>query len=80
MEKSTKIMETVKINSDSIFQYKNPEWVFQFNNDEPLVLSQAKEPSTKQFTMVVGNTSTSNIVFSDGKGNEFKIFAREQTK
>jgi len=26
----------------------------------------------------IGDTSTSNIVFSDGNGNTFKIFAREK--
>lgn len=64
--------------SDSKLEYKKLEWVCQFNNDEPVVLIQAKELGVKQFTMVLDNTSTSKIIFSDGKGNEFKIFAREQ--
>ena len=58
---------------------ENVEWVFQFNDDEPTFLA---EPSpyggAKELTFTISNTTHSNIVFRDNKGNEFKIFAREK--
>jgi len=58
---------------------ENVEWVFQFNDDEPIFLA---EPSpyggAKEVTFTISNTTHSNIVFRDNKGNEFKIFAREK--
>jgi hypothetical protein len=58
---------------------ENVEWAFQFNNDEPIFFA---EPSVyggaKEVTFTIGNTTHSNIVFRDNKGNEFKIFARER--
>jgi hypothetical protein len=58
---------------------ENVEWVFQFNDDEPIFFA---EPSpyggAKEVTFTIGNTAHSNIVFRDNKGNEFKIFAREK--
>ena len=58
---------------------ENVEWVFQFNDDEPTFLA---EPSpyggAKEVTFTISNTTHSNIVFRDNKGNEFKIFAREK--
>ena len=58
---------------------ENVEWAFQFNNDEPIFFA---EPSpyggAKEVTFTIGNTTHSNIVFRDNKGNEFKIFARER--
>ena len=58
---------------------ENVEWVFQFNDDEPIFFA---EPSpyegAKEVTFTIGNTTHSNLVFRDGKSNEFKIFAREK--
>jgi len=58
---------------------ENVEWVFQFNDDEPVFFA---EPSPyegpKAVTFTISNTIHSNIVFRDNKGNEFKIFAREK--
>jgi hypothetical protein len=69
-------LETVTIVNDKI---ENVEWAFQFNNDEPIFFA---EPSpyggAKEVTFTIGNTTHSNIVFRDNKGNEFKIFARER--
>ena len=57
---------------------KNVEWVFQFNDDNPTVISKPCG-GEKELIIKLNNTSHSNIVFFDGKGNTFKIFAREQT-
>jgi hypothetical protein len=59
--------------------FKNVEWAFQFNNDEPIKFAEPDEFNTdKGLTFTLGNRGDSNIVFTDGKGNEFKLFARER--
>ena len=76
MSNNKKNLGTVTIVTHKI---ENVEWVFQFNDDEPIFLA---EPSpyggAKEVTFTIGNTTHSNIVFRDNKGNEFKIFAREK--
>ena len=61
-----------------IATYDNVEWVFQFNNDNPIPISKPIG-GEKELIIKLNNTSYSNLVFDDGKGNTFKIFAREQT-
>ena len=61
-----------------IATYDNVEWVFQFNDNSPIALARPTD-GTKELNLTIGNRSDSNIVFFDGKGNTFKIFAREQT-
>ncbi len=60
-----------------IATYDNVEWVFQFNDDNPILISQPIG-GEKELIIKLDNTSYSNIVFSDGNGNTFKIFAREK--
>lgn len=59
------------IATDSPTTFINVEWVFQFNDDEPSSVGEVKE-------LTIRDTNNSNIVFTDGKGNQFKIFAREK--
>jgi hypothetical protein len=59
--------------------YDNVEWVYQFNNDNPIPISKPIG-GKKELIIKLNNKSYSNIVFDDGKGNTFKIFAREETK
>ena len=76
MSNNEQNLGTVTIVNNKI---ENVEWAFQFNNDEPIFFA---EPSpyggAKEVTFTIGNTTHSNIVFRDNKGNEFKIFARER--
>ena len=60
-----------------IITYDNVEWVYQFNNDNPILISKPIG-GEKELIIKLNNKSYSNIVFDDGKGNTFKIFAREQ--
>ena len=60
-----------------IATYDNVEWVFQFNDDNPIALARPTD-GTKELNLTIGNRSDSNMVFFDGKGNTFKIFAREK--
>jgi hypothetical protein len=66
--------EQVKIENP---EFKNVEWAFQFNEDEPVLLATPKK-GTKTLSIYISNKKSSNIIFKDAKGNEFKIFAREQ--
>ncbi len=63
----------------SIEIYETVEWVFQFNEDKPVILA-TDTTGSKELNVTFGNRSDSNIVFNDGKGNTFKIFAREAEK
>jgi len=58
-------------------QFENVEWVFQFDDDEPILLAKPLD-DTKEFVIKIGNNNQSNIWFYDGKGKTFKIFAREK--
>jgi hypothetical protein len=57
--------------------FENVEWVFQFDDDEPILLAKPLE-DTKEFVIRIGNNNQSNIWFYDGNGKKFKIFAREK--
>lgn len=57
--------------------FNKVEWAFQFNNDEPVILEKPKNGENK-LEIVISNKIGEEIIFLDGKGNEFKIFAREQ--
>jgi len=65
----------VKAETDNS-EFENVEWAFQFNEDEPVFLAKANEGS-KKLIIHVGIKKSSVLTFKDGKGNEFKIFARE---
>jgi hypothetical protein len=56
--------------------FEKVEWVFQFNEDEPVRFA-TDTTGNKELNVTLGNRYDSNVVFSDGKGNTFKIFARE---
>ena len=58
--------------------FEKVEWVFQFNDDNPILISKPIG-GEKELIIKLNNKYCSNIVFHDGKGNTFKIFAREQT-
>ena len=58
-------------------KFQKVEWAFQFNDDEPCLLAGANNKETS-LTIRIRNKENSIITFSDGKGNDFKIFARER--
>jgi hypothetical protein len=64
-------------NEEEAIVFKNVEWMFQFDNGEPILFITPLEDS-KKLIIEINNTSTSNICFYDGNGNTFKIFAREK--
>jgi hypothetical protein len=66
-------LPTLSIAPSVVFQ--QTEWVFQFDEGEPVVFaSQQEEPN---LTITLSNTSQSSIEFTDNN-RKFKIFARER--
>ena len=61
----------------SFTEYENTEWAFQFNEDEPVLLAIPAK-NTKKLIIHINSKKDSNVIFKDGKGNEFRIFARER--
>ena len=66
----------VKPPTDNL-EFKKPEWAFQFNNDEPVLLAKAEKDQNK-LVIEIGINKDSILNFKDAKGNHFKIFARER--
>lgn len=55
--------------------FQNTEWVFQFDDEEPMVFaSQQDEPN---LTITLNNTNNASIEFTNNN-RRFKIFARER--
>ena len=55
--------------------FQQTEWVFQFDDGEPVVFaSQQEEPN---LTITLNNTNHASIEFTDNN-RRFKIFARER--
>ena len=55
--------------------FQQTEWVFQFDEEEPVVFaSQQEEPN---LTITLNNTNHASIEFTDNN-RKFKIFARER--
>lgn len=77
MSDNLKAMGTIGIVTHKI---ENVEYVFQFNDDEPIHLCAPSfaDRGAKELQLTISNTAHSNVVFYDGKGNTFKIFAREK--
>jgi hypothetical protein len=75
------LMANKKLKSLNIVdnRIKNVEWAFQFNDDEPLLIVNYPN-GNRQLIITMGDTTNSNLIFFDGKGNSFKIFAREKIK
>ena len=61
--------------NDLVVKDSNIEWAFQFNNEEPILFATTNG-DTKKLTMNLAD-SNSFIVFTDYKGNAFKIFTRD---
>jgi hypothetical protein len=70
-------IQTLELKIPESITFENVEWVFQFDDDEPKLLATPLD-DTKKFIIEISNTSTSNILFTDGNGKTFKIFAREK--
>jgi len=71
---------TLGINQE-VIQFKQAEWVFQFDKGEPTVFAwcnDSEEPG--DLSIKLSPNSSSNIEFKDRDGRSFKIYAREITE
>ena len=55
-------------------RFQNTEFCFQFGDNEPVVFANTAGSSC---TIHLEPTSESNMIFNDGDGNVFKLFARQ---
>ena len=55
-------------------RFQNTEFCFQFGDNEPVVFANTAGSSC---TIHLEPTSESNMIFNDGNGNVFKLFARQ---
>jgi len=65
-----------------IEEFSQAEWVFQFDNDEPVVIAWSNDPSTPgELSFILKANSGSNLVFmsSDGK-KTLRLFSREMSE
>jgi len=93
MENKTNQIETVEIEATeipgvsgslitSVVEFQRPEWVFQFDDNEPVVFAWSndeEEPGEVNISLKGDSNSTLTFVDRDGK-KTFKIFAREITE
>lgn len=79
--------ETLQIsNNNQIYflsetKYKDCEWYFQFDNEEPTLLAVTKtdyDGKDAKITFTLTNDANSNMVFKDNKGRTFKLFAKQK--
>lgn len=62
-------------------EFESVEYYFQFDNDEPKCIYSVTGYdmiSDKNLYLTIRNNINGNIVFNDGKGKSFKIFARKK--
>lgn len=67
---------------NDVVKYFMPcEWVVQFDEDEPIVFTEADESSSfKEVVITITNTSDSHIMFTDVKtGKKFRIYSRQKS-
>ena len=79
-KKTKKVKEEVTEQTQNIdpIIYDGCDWVVQFDNDPPLLLTSSDKGSEdQQVTFIIKNNSESHIVFHDSSsGKTFKIYAR----
>ena len=62
-------------------QFKQAEWVFQFEGGEPTVFAWCNDPENPgDLSIKLAPNSSSTIEFKDRDGRSFKIYAREITE
>ena len=78
--------KVVSVQTQQIENYKEAEWVFQFDSEEPIVFAwssgESEEPG--EVNIKLKSSSNSSIFFSSAGGNKtFRMYARpisEETK
>jgi hypothetical protein len=62
-------------------KFKQPEWVFQFDDEEPTVFAWCTDPEEKaQVNLHLTGDTQCSVLFKSANGKQMKIFAREITE
>jgi hypothetical protein len=60
-------------------RFNNTEWVYQFDDNEPIVFAVENNGIDPTLTLRLDNTNNAHITFIDEVNNkQFKIYARER--
>jgi hypothetical protein len=82
IQRPTEIMMEPSLTLNANQTFKDCEWCFQFDDNEPHVFAATKpsyEGDNAKITFTLTNQTNTNIVFTDSKtGKEFKLFVREK--
>lgn len=69
------------ISNPEKIRFAQPEWVFQFDEDEPIVFAWSEQPDdTAKIIIEMKGESNSTLFFKSTNGKTFKIFSREITE
>lgn len=65
-----------------IEEFKQAEWVFQFDDEEPIVIAWSNDPSEAgELSFVLKANSGSNITFQSADGKKtLRLFSREMSE
>lgn len=65
----------------TLVEFKQAEWVFQFDNNDPVVFAWVNDPNEPgELNLNLKPNNQSDLPFTDRNGRSFKIFAREITE
>lgn len=79
--KESQLPEGINLTIPQITKFKQPEWVFQFDNDEPVVFAWCEQPEDEpRLSLDFKGESSSTLFFTSTSGKTFKIFSREITE
>ncbi len=74
-------LDPLVLQTPEIVEFEQAEWVFQFDNEEPVVFAWANTPGEKaEVSINLKSNSGTNLEFRDRNGKVFRIFAREITE
>lgn len=75
------LLEGFESVSPQVTKFKQPEWVFQFDNDEPVVFAWCEqEEDNPRLSFDMRGETNSTLLFNSPSGKSFKVFAREITE
>jgi hypothetical protein len=81
LEITVQDQEQDSIEVQAIEEFKQAEWVFQFDDEEPVVFAWINDPNEPgELNLNLKPNNRSDLQFTDRNGRSFKIFAREITE
>lgn len=83
MEQENKTNDIIDMDNKTPEVFREAEWCYQFDNDEPVILTvtpTGKEGEPLSVNLSINNTAESNITFSTETGKLFRLFSRPITE